>query len=73
MSEFQPLIDQLYREEIETARRLGPEGRYRQAMRICAQNIAAAAALGADEWNRRYRLVRSLADHRDYGPPFPRR
>ena len=72
MSEFQPLIDQLFREEIETARQLGPEGRYRQAIRICAQNIAAAEALGEAEWSRRYRLVRALADRRDYGPPFPR-
>lgn len=72
MSEFQPLIDQLYREEIATARRLGPDGRYRQAMHICARNIAAAEALGEAEWSRRYRIIRALDDQRDYGPPFPR-
>jgi hypothetical protein len=73
MSEFQPLIDELYREEIREARALGPEGRFREGVEISEMNLEWAATLGEAEMARRYRIARALDDQGCYGPPVPRR
>lgn len=73
MSEFQPLIDELYREEIREARALGPEGRFRVGIETTEMNFEWAKSLGAEEMARRYRIARALDDHGCYGPPVPRR
>lgn len=73
MNEFQPLIDQLCREEVERARALGPEGRLRVGLEIIEENFAWARALGQEEMARRYRIARVLDEHGCYGPPFPRK
>jgi hypothetical protein len=72
VSEFQPLIDLLYREEVLRARALGEAGRMQLAMEITEENLEAAKLLGEDEMLRRYRIVRTVEEHGCYGPPFPR-
>ena len=72
MSEFQPLIDQLYREEIGDARRLGPEGRMRLAFRMMDENFAWARGLGEQEMRRRFHVARALKEHGCYEAPVPR-
>ena len=72
MSEFQPLIDQLYREEIQEARALGPEGRLRLAMQLMDENFRWARSLGEPEMQRRFEIARKLKEHRCYGAPMPR-
>ena len=72
MSEFQPLIDQLYREEIEEARTLGSEGRLRLAMQLMDENFRWARTLGEAEMERRFAIARKLKEHRCYGVPVPR-
>jgi len=73
VNEFQPLIDQLYREEVQQARALGPEGRLRVGFEIIEENFEWARALGEEEMARRYRISRALDEHGCYGPPFPRK
>lgn len=72
MNEFKPLIDQLYREEVQRARALGEAGRFRVGLEICEMNMEAARALGEGEMKRRYRIARALDEHGCYGPPVPR-
>ena len=72
MSEFQPLIDQLYREEVEEARALGPDGRMRLAFRLMDENFEWARSLGEDEMRRRFAVARKLKEQGCYGPPVPR-
>ena len=72
MNEFQPLIDQLYREEVQRARRLGPEGRLRECFELAEMNIEMARSFGPDEMARRYRIYRANREHGCYGPPVPR-
>ena len=73
MSEFQPLIDQLFRGEVRKARALGPEGRLKAWLEIAEMNLEFARALGREEMDRRYR-TRRLLDERGYyalGSPRP--
>jgi hypothetical protein len=72
VDEFQPLIDQLYREEIEEARALGPEGRLRLAFEMMDENFRWARALGEEEMERRFRVAYALKEKGCYGPPVPR-
>ncbi len=72
MSEFQPLIDQLYREEVLQARAMTPQQRFQIGMEICETNIQWARTLGEAEMARRYRIAKALDDHGCYGPPVPR-
>ena len=72
VNEFQPLIDQLYREEVAMARRLGAEGRMRHAFKLIDENLRWARALGRDEMKRRLGIARALKEHGCYGPPQPR-
>ena len=71
MSEFQPLIDQLFREEILRARTLGPQGRLRQWLEIAEMNLEMARALGREEMDRRYRIRRLLDERGCYAPAVP--
>ncbi len=64
VNEFQPLIDQLYREEVQRARRLGAEGRFKVGLEICEENLRWARAGDPVEMKRRYRIVRGLDRHR---------
>jgi len=73
VNEFQPLIDQLYREEVEQARALGPEGRLRTWVELLEMNLAMGEAMGREEIARRFRIVRKVDEHRCYGPPQARR
>lgn len=70
--DFQSLIDHLKIEEVERARRLGPDACFREAMQISQDNIDRARALGEEEMFRRYAAARALNDHQCYGPPQPR-
>ena len=72
MSEFQPLIDQLYIEEVLRARALGTEGRMREGFEISEENLEWAQSLGREEMERRFRIARELNEQGCYGPPFPR-
>lgn len=72
MNEFQPLIDQLYREEVLRARRLGPEGRLRECIELSEMNLAAASSFEPHEMARRYRIYRAIRERGCYGPPVPR-
>lgn len=71
MSEFQPLIDQLFREEVQKARELGPQGRLRQWLEIAEMNLEMARALGREEMDRRYRIRRLLDERGCYAPAAP--
>ncbi len=71
MSEFQPLIDQLYREEVEQARAMTPAERFRCGMEIIEENMRWARCLGEVEMERRYLIARKLKEHGCYGPPVP--
>jgi hypothetical protein len=72
VNECQPLVDELYREEVLKARSLGTEGRFRVAMEILEMNFEWARALGEAEMKRRYRIARALDEHGCYGPPLSR-
>lgn len=72
MSEFQPLIDQLFREEVQKARALGPEGRLKAWLEIAEMNLQFARALGREEMDRRYRLRRLLDERGCYAPASSR-
>ena len=72
MNEFQPLIDQLYCEEVRRARALGEEGRLRVGIETSEMNLAWAQEIEPDERARRYRIARALDEHGCYGPPVPR-
>ena len=72
MSEFQPLIDELYREEIREARALGTEGRLRLAFQMMEENFAWARTLGEAEMNRRFAIGKKLKEQGCYGPAVPR-
>ena len=72
MSEFQPLIDQLYREEVLRARKLGPQGRLRECFDLTEMNLKAAEAYGWDEMVRRYRIYTANRERGCYGPPVAR-
>jgi len=72
VNEFQPLIDQLYREEVERARKLGPEGRLRECIELSEMNLAFAAAHEPKEMARRYRIYCAIREQGCYAPPVPR-
>jgi hypothetical protein len=72
VSEFQPLIDQLYREEVRRARALGEQGRLRVGIETSEMNLIWAQSMEPQERARRYRIVRALDEHGCYGPPVPR-
>lgn len=69
MSEFQPLIDELQREEVRAARAMTPEQRFELALRISEDNLAAAAG---PELERRLGRLRAWNDALCYGPPLAR-
>jgi hypothetical protein len=72
MSEFQPLIDQLYFEEVLRTRAMSPEDRMNLALDLSEANIAWSEGAGDPELSRRMRLLRESDDRRYYGPPVPR-
>ena len=72
MSEFKPLIDQLFREEVEKARALGPQGRLKAWLEIAEMNLEFARAMGREAMDRRCRVWRALSEQGCYGPPVPR-
>ena len=72
MSEFQPLIDQLYREEVLRTRAMSPEERMQLALDLSEANLAWSHGEGDPELTRRMRLLRDADDRRYYGPPVPR-
>lgn len=72
MSEFQPLIDQLYRQQVMQARALGPEGRVRLGFEMIEETLQKAKSLGEDEMQWRFAIERRIKEHGCYGPPVPR-
>lgn len=68
MNEFQPLIDQIFRERIERARQMTPEERMDAGMAL------SQAAYGNDDPELRERIVRyrKIEEFKHYGPPQPR-
>ncbi len=65
MSEFQPLIDELYREEVRAARAMTQEQRMEMALKISEDNLAAGAGPQLDE---RLARLRAWNDARCYAP-----
>ena len=72
MSEFQPLIDQLYRQQVKQARALGPEGRMRLGFEMIEETLQKAKSLGEEEMQWRFAIERRLKEHGCYAPPVPR-
>ncbi|MDQ3622844.1 MAG: hypothetical protein M3463_10190 [Verrucomicrobiota bacterium] len=68
MNEFQPLIDQLYREKVQRARRQTPAER----MSDCLELASLHFSKGDEEMRRRLRIVREMEERGCYGPPVPR-
>ena len=80
MNEFQPLIDELYREEIQRARSLTLEQRFRGtfevtdfAFRIGRDGVGAQFPDATEEerereWQRRLRIARLLDESGIYAP-----
>ena len=72
MCEFQPLIDQLSREEVLRVRTMSPEDRMKLALDLSEANVSWSEGEGDPELSRRMRLLRDSDDRRYYGPPVPR-
>lgn len=72
MSEFQPLIEQLYREEVLRARAMSPEERMAHCIEMSEANIAWSYGEGDAELSRRLARLRQLRDAQTYGPPLGR-
>ena len=73
MSEFQPLIDQLYREEVLRARAMSPEDRMAHCIEMSEANIVWSYGKGDAELSRRLARLRQVRDARTYGLPQPRK
>ena len=69
---MEPLIDQLYRQQVKQARALGPEGRMRVAFELIEETLQRAKSLGEEEMQWRLAIERKLKEHGCYGPPVPR-
>ena len=69
MNEFQPLIDELRREEILRVRAMTPEERMALCLEISEANIAWSYGEGDAELSRRLAQLRQARDARTYGPP----
>ena len=67
VNEFQPLIDQLRREEILRARAMSPEERMAQCLEMSEANIAWSYGAGDAELSRRLALLRRVRDARTFG------
>ena len=83
MSEFQPLIDDLYREQVRRARLMTPNERFAEGLRISEEAIAKrherirAENPGACEefitqCARAEVAAERMEDEWHYGPPVPR-
>ena len=72
MSEFQPLIDQLYREDVLRARAMTPGERMAHYIEMSEANIAWSHGEGDAELSRRLARLRQIRDARTYGPAQPR-
>ena len=70
MSEFQPLIDQLYREEVLRSRAMTPEERMAHCIEISEANIAWSYGEGDAELSRRLGRLRQVQDAQTYSPPM---
>ncbi len=68
MNEFQPLIDQLYREKILRARKRTPSERLNDALELSTMHFAK----DDPEIRRRLGIVRAMEERGCYGPPQPR-
>lgn len=68
MSEFQPLIDQLYRERVLRAR----ERTLGEKMGEVLELSELYFSQDSPELQRRLRIVRALEEQGCYGPPQPR-
>lgn len=68
MNEFQPLIDQLRREEIIRIRAMTPAERIEQCLAMSEANIAWSYGPGDPELSRRLARLRQVRDARTYGP-----
>lgn len=66
VNEFQPLIDQLRREEILRARAMTPEERIAQCLAMSEANIAWSYGEGDAELSRRLARLRQVRDARTY-------
>ena len=80
MNEFQPLIDQLYREEVRRARAQTMEQRFLGSLEMAgfafelgragvrSQHPQATETEIEAEWQRRLRIARRLDEHGIYAP-----
>lgn len=68
MSEFQPLIDQLYRERVARARAQTPGQRMSDVLELAGWHFSKDNA----ELRRRLQIGRVLDEHKCYGAPQPR-
>jgi len=68
VNEFQPLIDQLYREKVLRARRRTPGERMSDVLELSTMHFKK----NDPELRRRLGIVRTMEEHGCYGPPQPR-
>ncbi len=68
MNEFQPLIDQLYREKVLRARARTPGERMSDVLELSMMHLAK----DDPELRRRLAIVRAMEERGCYGPPQPR-
>lgn len=68
MNEFQPLIDQLYREKILRARKRTPGQRMSDVMELSEMHFSK----DDPELRRRLAIIRAMEERGSYGPPQPR-
>jgi hypothetical protein len=68
VNEFQPLIDQLYREKVLRARQRTPSERISDALELSTMHFAK----DDPELRRRLAIIRAMEERDCYGPPQPR-
>jgi hypothetical protein len=68
VNEFQPLIDQLYREKVLRARKRTPGERMSDVLELSTMHFTK----DGPELRRRLGIVRTMEERGCYGPPQPR-
>lgn len=70
MNEFQPLIDQLYREKVLRARSMTPEERLTEGFHLTDEYLRSIAAM-SEEDRQHWREAQASEEDQYYGPPMP--
>ncbi len=70
VNEFQPLIDQRYREQVKRARAMTVEERLREGFRLTDEYMRTIAAMSAEE-RALWRAQIAKEEDAYFGPPIP--